>query len=58
MLFEEKQQEHPEEAGWAQGDYQLGEDGQAPVLGHMGQCVGEHVHDLGDHTLHVGLGLR
>lgn len=58
MLLEEQQQENPEEAGWAKGDYQLREDRQAPVLGHVGQRVGEHVHDLGHHTLHVGLRLR
>ena len=57
MLFEQQQQKHPQEAGRAQGDQQLGEDGQAPVLGHVGQRVREHVHDLGHHALHVGLGL-
>lgn len=42
--------------GGAQRGDQLGEDGQPPVLGHVGQRVGEHVHDLRHHHDRVGGG--
>jgi len=53
VLLEQQQQQHPQETGGAQRGHQLGEDGQAPVLWHVGQGVHEHVHDLGDHHVYA-----
>ena len=53
VLFKQQDQENPEEPLCAQRVNKLDKDGQAPVLGHMGQRVHKHVNDLDHDVLHV-----
>lgn len=53
VLFKEQDQENPEEPLCAQRVHKLDKDRQAPVLGHVGQCVHKHVNDLDHDVLHV-----
>lgn len=53
VLFKEQDQENPEEPLCTQCVNKLDKDGQAPVLGHVGQRVHKHVNDLDHDVLHV-----
>lgn len=54
-----KQQQHqdPQEAGRAQRLHQLDQHGQATVVGHVRQRVGEHVYDPRHDGVHVSRGI-
>lgn len=56
VQLQQQQHEDPQEVGGAQRRQQLAEDRQPPVLGHVRQRVGEHVHDPRHHGDHDGGG--
>lgn len=57
ILLKEQHQENPEEFVSSQRGDQLGQDGQAPVLRHVGQGIHKHTNDLDHHLFHASWGL-
>lgn len=57
ILLKEQDQENPEEFISSHGSDQLGQDGQAPVLWHVGQGIHKDTNDLDHHLLHASRGL-
>lgn len=58
ILLKEQHQENPEEFVSSHCGDELGQDGQAPVLWHVGQSIHKHTNDLDHHLFHASRGLR
>lgn len=56
MQLKKEEHEDPEVVGGAQHGHQLAKDRQAPVSGHVRQCIGKHVHDFRHHSVHMRRG--
>lgn len=58
ILLEQQHQQNPEELVSSHRGDQLRQDGQAPVLRHVGQGIHKHADDLYHHFLHASRWLR